>query len=255
MLFDSHLHTEFSTDSQMKIEEAIEKAEELNIGIVITEHMDINYPVPDNFIFNPEEYFKEYPKYRSDKVLLGIELGMQTNCVYESKALIEKYPFDYVLGSVHLVGGVDIYTDNYYIGRSKKETFDQYFRCMLDCLKSYNFIDSLAHIDYISRYAKYDDQELLYEDFSEYIDEVLKTAAQNNIALEINTRRFDNKESVKNVEKIYKRFYELGGRIVTIGSDSHSKAQVGYKLDVAKNIADSCGLKVVYYKNRKIEYV
>ncbi|MCM8709621.1 histidinol phosphate phosphatase [Clostridium sp. SYSU_GA19001] len=255
MLFDSHIHTEFSTDSKMWISEAIEKAEELNIGLILTEHMDINYPEKDSFIFSPEEYFKEYEKYKSNKLLLGIELGMQPNCVLEGKKIIEKYPFDYVLGSIHLVDGIDIYLENYYKGRSKKETFEMYFKFMLDCLNAYTFIDSLAHIDYISRYARYDDSELIYEDFYEYIDEILKTAVQKNIALEINTRRFESNKSIRNVQKIYKRFYELGGRIVTLGSDSHQKGQIGYKLDIAKDMADSCGLKAVYYKNRKPEYI
>lgn len=254
-MFDCHLHTNFSTDSTMLIEEALDNANELGIGITLTEHMDLNCPVKGNFIFNPEDYFKQYSKYRSDKVLLGIELGLDTNYLEQNKLIVDTYPFDYVLGSVHIIGGIDLYYEDYYTGRTKKQAFEEYFKYMIDCLKSHNFIDSLGHIDYISRYARYEDREIYYEDFSEYIDEVLKLAIQNNISLEINTRRFDKKENIKNIEKIYKRYYDLGGRLVTLGSDAHSKDAIGYKLQAAKDLATSLDLKPVYFNERKIEYM
>ncbi|ERI92801.1 histidinol phosphate phosphatase HisJ family protein [Clostridiales bacterium oral taxon 876 str. F0540] len=255
MIFDSHLHTKFSTDSKMDIEDALRKAESLNIGLIITEHMDLKYPVKDNFLFNPEEYFNEYNKYRNSNTLLGIELGMRSDCVEENRQIIENFPFDYVIGSIHLVDTIDIFREDFYEGRSKKETYEQYFACMLECLKSHKFIDSLGHIDYISRYARYEDKEIYYEDFSEHIDEILKTAVTSNIPLEINSRRLRDKVSADNLIKIYKRFYELGGRQVTIGSDAHNAAAIGNNINIALEIADRCNLKPVYFKERKMEYM
>ena len=76
MIFDSHIHTCFSTDSNMKLTDAINTANKHNIGLVITDHMDLNYPEEVGFHFNVDEYFKEYGKYKNDNVLLGIEIGM-----------------------------------------------------------------------------------------------------------------------------------------------------------------------------------
>lgn len=249
------MHTRFSTDSKMDIEKAIKKAEELNIGIITTEHMDINFPTPESFIFNPEDYFKEYSKYRSDKVLLGIELGMVADRALENKAIAKDYPFDYVIGSTHLVEGVDVFQKAYYAGLDKKTSYEKYFKYMLECLKTHDFIDSLGHIDYIARYSTYEDKEIYYEDFSEYIDEVLRTTALNGKAIEINTRRLSNKDAATNLTKIYSKFYDLGGRIATIGSDSHTEDSIGINFDVARQIAEKSKLKIVYFKERKPEYM
>ncbi len=254
-MFDSHIHTKFSTDSKMDLEAAIKKAEEINIGIIITEHMDLNYPAEGSFVFNPANYFEEYAKYKSDKVLLGIELGMITDRVSENKKIIDSFPFDYVIGSTHLVDNVDIFQKEFYSGRSKKAAYEHYFSYMLNCLKTHNFIDSLGHIDFISRYSTYEDKEIYYEEFAEYIDEVLKAAVHNGKSLELNTRRLKDITAVKNLQKIYKRFYELGGRTLTIGSDSHAPSSIGIGFDTAKEIAENCSLKIVYYKDRKPQYI
>src|SRR5665647_1269850 len=103
MLFDSHMHTYFSTDSEMVIDEAVARGQELNIGITITEHMDISYPGALPFIFDVDQYFAKYKEYHSDRVLLGIEIGMRSDCLDENCRLVEAYPFDYVIGSVHVV--------------------------------------------------------------------------------------------------------------------------------------------------------
>ena len=52
MVFDTHLHTEISSDSEMKIDEAIKQAKALNLGLIITEHMDLFYPEDNKFIFD-----------------------------------------------------------------------------------------------------------------------------------------------------------------------------------------------------------
>lgn len=254
-MFDSHVHTSFSTDSRMKIEEAIKKSEELDLGLVLTEHMDINYPIESKFKFNQYDYFKQYKKYKGSNLLLGIELGMRDDCIDENRSLIEKYPFDYVIGSIHLVDNVDLYSKTFYENKSKTEAYAEYFKYMLYCIKTHNFINALGHIDYISRYAAYSDSEIYYEDFSDYIDEIIKAAVLNNTVLEINTRRLDNLQVIENFKKIYKRYYELGGRMVTLGSDSHRVQDLGKHFHIAENIADYCNLRPVYFKERKPEYI
>jgi histidinol-phosphatase (PHP family) len=237
----------------MAIESAISRAAELGLGITITEHMDFAHPEPD-VTFDIEKYFQDYKKYRSDKVLLGIELGMRAECLADNRNIINNYLFDFVIGSIHFVDNIEIYQESFYRSRTKLDTYTRYFQAMLSCLKEYDFIDSVGHIDYISRYARYDDPELYYHEFSDWIDEILKIAVQNEIAMEINTRRLINPDAVARLMPIYKRFYELGGKMVTIGSDAHKPENIGSRLDVAQDIAAACNLRVVYFKQRKPEW-
>ncbi|EJP6470848.1 histidinol phosphate phosphatase [Clostridium sp. L74] len=253
-MFDTHLHTKFSTDSKMTIDEAIKASKDNNLGIIVTEHMDLGLKDENKFCFHVPSYFGEYNKYRNDKILLGIELGMEKDLVEEGKEVINSGEFDYVIGSIHLIDKVDLYLDKFYEGRSKEEAFHIYFKNMIYNLSKYDFVDSLGHIDYISRYANYEDTDISYDIFKEDIDEVLKVVVEKEKSMEINTRRLKDKKALKNLVKIYKKFYELGGRTVTLGSDSHNAKDIGNRLNLAKEIADYCNLKVVYYKNRKPEY-
>lgn len=253
-MFDTHVHTNFSTDSDMKIEEAIKSAREKNISFITTEHMDINFPKKGLFCFDVDKYLNKYSKYKGDNLLLGIELGMKKDCLEESRELIKNNSFDYVLGSVHLVENLDLYYPDYYEGKSKKEAYLKYLQTILKNLKQFEFIDSLGHIDYIARYAKFEDKELYYNDFPDIIDDIFKELINKGKCLELNTRRLKNPDSAKNMLEIYKRFSELGGKYITVGSDAHNVESMGSNFRKAAEIAERCHLKIVYLKNRKKQY-
>lgn len=251
MLFDTHMHTTFSTDSQMTLKEAIQKANEINLGISITEHMDLAYPEPLAFLFDVKQYFNAYGQFRNDKVLLGIEIGMRPDCFEENRKISQQYPFDIVIGSVHVIDDIDLYSPDFYQSRTKREVYRKYFEFMLQCLKSYDFIDTLGHIDYICRYARFDDTQIYYKEFYDYIDPILSLVATRGQAMEINTRRLDNVQNLQQLIPIYKRFRELGGRWITIGSDAHKAQDIGKYMKDAMQIAELCQLTPVYFKNRK----
>lgn len=251
-MFDSHVHTKFSADSRMDIKDAVNKSREQQIGIILTEHCDFDFPKQGDMIFNFDKYFNEYEKYKSDSLLLGIEIGMQPQCLEQNRKVIEKYPFDYILGSIHTIYGMDAFDPETYKEFEKRDIYEKYFKFMLECLKCYDFIDSLGHIDYIARYSPYDDSEIYYEEFKDYIDLVLKVLAESGKAIELNTRRLIDKGARENLLKIFKRFYELGGRNITLGSDSHTPQNIGKYFSYAVEIANRANLKIVYYKKRKI---
>lgn len=251
MVFDTHTHTAFSTDSKMRLEEALRHAEALGIGVVTTEHMDLNYPEEGKFAFDVEEYFSAYQKYRGAQFLLGIEIGMAESCAGKNRAVAQSGGFDYVLGSIHTICDMDIYYDAYYSGKDKRQAYEAYFKAMRDCIASHPYIDALGHIDYIARYAKYSDTEIYYDDFSEAIDEVLKQAVACDVAMEVNTRRFDQGQAAKILLPIYRRYWELGGKMATIGSDAHRAGQIGAYFKEAMELACACGLEPVYFENRR----
>ncbi|MCX7780041.1 MAG: histidinol phosphate phosphatase [Negativicutes bacterium] len=255
MLYDTHIHTRFSHDSRMNIEDAIQKAQEMGLGITITEHIDLNYPDPAAFRVDIPCYLAAYEQYRSKTVLLGIEVGLGVEIATKNQTLIARHPFDYVLGSIHLVDGIDLYIDAFYRGRDKRQAYDRYLETMLDCLRCHDTIDSLGHIDYICRYAKFHDPELYYSECSDKIDHVLMALADNGKCLELNTRRLNKKSVVENLIPIYRRFYELGGRYITIGSDAHTPKDIGKNFQEAWEIAEICKLRPVWFEQRRMQYV
>ena len=103
------------------------------------------------------------------------------------------------------------------------------------------------------RYMPYDDKELVYAEAPELFDEVFKLLITMDKAIEINTRRLDSSDAVNSLLVLYKRFGELGGRYVTLGSDAHYKEHVGRRLDIAREIAEAAGLVPVYFEQRKMQ--
>lgn len=260
-MFDSHVHTNFSSDSKMKLDEVKEVINSKDIGVVLTDHLDLNYPDDNMFKLDVDNYVNFYEKHRSDKLLLGIEIGLDEDTwVDKCKEIASNYDFDFILGATHIVEGIDLYEEEYYKNLETgelydlKERYDKYFNSMLRLIKKNPYFDSMAHIDYIPRYAGrfHENVEIKYEEYSYIIDEILKELIVMNKAMEINTRRLDNEETVNNLIEIYKRFKELGGKYVTIGSDSHNKNSISINFENALEIAKESELTPVYFKKRQL---
>ncbi|CUH97673.1 putative histidinol-phosphatase [Propionispora sp. 2/2-37] len=255
MIMDTHMHTCFSSDATMKLQEAIAQSGELGIGITITEHMDLAYPEPGQFIFDVDAYFREYGPYRNERLLLGVEIGMRPDCLEDNRKLAKGYPFDYIIGSVHVINNIDLYWQSFYEGRTKKEIYTCYFDSMLECVAGHDFIHSLGHIDYIARYAPFADTNVYYEEFKEQIDPVLTLLAKREQALEINTKRPLTPDALRLLVPVYQRFAELGGRYVTIGSDAHRASEIGRDFAAAFDFAAHCGLRPVWFQEGKPRYM
>ena len=251
MLFDSHLHTEFSADSEMKAGDALARAEALGIGLVFTEHIDFSYQGEKSFIFSPEEYWAAYEPLRGPRLSLGVELGMVPGELAMAKSFLARAPFDEVIGSIHLIDGGDIYEPSTYEGKKQEDVYRRYFTLMRDMVRENPFIDTLAHIDYIARYAPYERPDITYADWREEIDEVLRAVVETDTALEINTRRFGDRLAMKELAPIYRRYAELGGRVATVGSDAHRPETVGAHLALAAQMAEAYGLEMVTFRERK----
>ena len=97
----------------------------------------------------------------------------------------------------------------------------------------------------------YDDQELHYLEHSKLWDQVFQILIDGNKAIEINTRRLDLPSAVESLTVLYKRFKDLGGRYVTLGSDAHYPEHVGRRMQEAMAVARECNLQPVYFKERE----
>ena len=253
MIFDSHMHTKFSADSQMAAVEAIDKANDLNLGVVFTEHFDYGLELDGKkFSFDATEYMNEYKNFRGSSVRLGVEVGLRKFARSANEKFIAAADFDFVIGSIHLVDDFDIYYPDFYAGKDKATAYKKYFQQMAEEFSLADF-DAAGHIDYICRAAPYDNPEIDYATFAAEIDTVLKIIIERGKVLELNTRRFDKTRAALELVPVYKKYRELGGRFVTIGSDAHRVAAVGNYFERALTFAEELNLTPVTFCERRLE--
>ncbi|BCN31595.1 histidinol-phosphatase HisJ family protein [Anaeromicropila herbilytica] len=260
ILSDSHVHTEFSSDSTESMEKMILKAIELGLeSICFTDHLDYDYPNKYGYDFNLDvdsymgrlEELKD--KYQSKiKIRKGIELGLMPYLSDRYNELTSKYSFDYIIGSSHLIDKKDPYYEDFWTDMNERDGYEAYFRTIIDNIASGCDFDSYGHIDYVVRYGPNKNSKYTYETYSEILDEVLKTIIHSRKALEINTAGFKYGLGHFHPQTdVLKRYLELGGELITIGSDAHKKEHLAYDFDKTSDILKSMGLKYyVEFENR-----
>ncbi|BCJ94826.1 phosphoesterase [Anaerocolumna cellulosilytica] len=251
---DYHVHSKFSSDSESTMESMIEKAISLGMErICFTDHMDYDFPVYNGytFVFDPDEYFDTLNilkvRYQDKiKVLIGVELGLQPYLVDRYHQLLSKYPFDFAIGSSHLVNGIDPYRKEYWEGKSKEEGMRRYFQSIIDNVKTFKDFQIYGHLDYAIRYAPDTNEGYTYERFSTIIDTMLKTIIEHDKGIEINTSGFKYGLGHPHPHSdIVRRYKELGGELITIGSDGHKPEHLGYDFKKAEELLLSLGFR--YY--------
>ena len=150
MLFDTHMHADYSCDAEMTIKDAMEAAKAAGLGMILTEHWDRDYPTnPESFLFDINDYFKKNAPYRSDTVLLGIEMGLQPHTIEEDRMVAKSHPFDEIVGSMHCYRGLDMYERTTYDGVAKDQAVGYYLEDSLKSLEQDPNFDTYGHIDYI----------------------------------------------------------------------------------------------------------
>lgn len=255
---DYHIHTIFSSDSEAPMEEMLKAA--LNNGmkeIAFTDHVD----------FDPRYTFTDYDKYfpivyelrekYSGKisVLCGVEVGLESLWSKDINRLTAAYPFDFIIGSSHAVQTLDVYYDRekYFGGKTKEQAYTTYFTEMLKNIESCHDFCVYGHLDFITRYGMYDDNSLNYNDYRDLIDKVLKSLISKGKGIEVNTSGF--RYGIENVypqKAIIQRYKQLGGEIITAGSDAHTPKWAANHIDFAYGLIKECGFEyITRFKNKK----
>lgn len=263
---DNHVHTAFSTDSSTPMESMLTKAIELGFSsICFTDHMDYDFPSQNGkieFLLDVCAYFNEMKRlevlYPQICIRRGIELGLKKNVINQCVELVNKYKFDFIIASTHLVDNMDPYLDIYWHGTDEKSAILKYYETTLENVKSDADFDVYGHIDYITRYTPYmkklrkdclhDDVYSLKtaENFLDIIEEIFKVLIYNGKGIEINTGGLKYGTNHTNPhEEILKLYNKLGGEIITVGSDAHETKHLGFSFDKVPEILKSCGFK--YY--------
>lgn len=269
---DFHLHSSFSGDCNTPMEEQIKKAIDLDLEhVCFTDHLDLQYPKEYGFFdLEVEEYVKQLElmkdKYKEKiNIYLGIEFGLVAEAARQYEELVKKFPFDFIIGSTHIIDWKDPYFPDYWEGKSRHQGMVEYFNCILKNIQSYNEFDSLGHLDYIIRYTdipedtrrnkdiKFDNFE--YKEYKDVLDEILKHLIKHDKSLEINTGGYRHGLGAPNPGySVLKRYKEMGGKLITIGSDAHKPEHLAFEYHKAKELLLAVGYdKYVIYKNREVQ--
>ncbi|ADL42182.1 histidinol phosphate phosphatase HisJ family [Caldicellulosiruptor obsidiansis OB47] len=251
-MFDYHIHSNFSSDSNMSMEDAVKKAIELNLDeIAFTDHMDLLYPSVSYPVWdiNYEDYMNEFysikEKYSNKiKIKLGSEVGLQPHSIEKSLEILNSYSFDFVIASTHVVDFQDLADGVFYQEKAKQQAYIRYFEETLNLIKSFDKFCVYGHLDIVKRYGDYENKDLDKEEYWDLIDEILKLLILKGKGIEVNTSGFRYGLGMPHPEyKIIKRFYELGGEIITLGSDAHSTEYIAYMFSYTVDMLKSIGFK------------
>ncbi len=259
---DYHLHTNFSSDSDAKMEDMILKAIQLGLKeIAITDHIDYDYPDSEYpFLFDYSEYAKKihgFQEHYGDKIeiRIGVEFGLQKHIKEKIETFYKQNALDFVIGSTHCIKGLELYHNYFYKGKTQHQAYQEYFENVLENVQLFDCFQVYGHMDYVNRYGDYENKELQYFVYREIIDEILKALIQKQKGLEINTSGFKYGLGYAHPKlEILKRYHELGGEIITIGSDAHSPEWIGSHFQDAYNMLKESGFKAftVFKKQQPI---
>ena len=267
---DMHMHTWFSTDSEAcpcdMADEAVRKGLKT---ICFTDHFDKDdLEWGEEGIFDMDAYFVEMQKLQEEyagklNIRIGIELGFRTYLKDYYEELTKKYPFDFVIGSVHNVPykkdaeGNILYTDpaaeKLFTDRTDKEAYRLMMETTLENVRTSDCFQTLGHLDYVVRYGKSREKEYSYTDYADIIDEILKLLIEKEKGLEVNSAGLKYGLPFAHPHPdVLKRYRELGGEIITIGADAHTPDKIGYAFDKAADVLRECGFSYyAVFKNRR----
>lgn len=255
-MFDFHMHSRVSFDGH-DTGEALAKAA-LAAGlkeICFTDHIDYD-PLGQmgKLDFDTAAYNAEYDHLEIPGLLIrrGMEFGMDVHNVQQFKEDLKRRHFDFVLGSIHFVDDLDVYYPQYWSGKTVFQAERRYLEATLESVRLHDDFDVLAHLTYIGKTTAHHAPRCVpFDEHRELIDEILKVLVSKGKGMEINTSGVDRCGGFLPTADYFRRFRELGGEIVTIGSDAHRTDRVGqYSYEACDILKDIFGY-VCTFENRR----
>lgn len=251
-MFDFHMHTEFSPDSSMTMEEAIETAIKKMLKMIcFTDHVDYDYDGENSdFKINYQKYFNKIEdlkeRYKSKIIIRsGVEFGLQPHLADKYGKDMQNNPFDFVIGSIHSVAKTDLYTGNFFDKRSQREAYEDYYKDMKSIIDNFTGYSVIGHLDVIKRYGAFD-VILPFESYRDVVEEILISIIQKGKGIELNTSGIRYKLGDYHPSgDIIELYHALGGEIITLGSDSHNLEQIAFDFDNALRFLRSIGFKYI----------
>lgn len=231
-MFDYHMHSDVSEDGRSSGFEMAERAAQMGLReICFTDHIDdIPDPNKADWTFETADFNAAYDHLSIDglRIRKGIEFGLLQYNRDRLTAELQRRPFDFVIGSIHFAQNVDVYDAVFWEGRSPEETVKEFLKETLNCVRIHDDFDVLGHLTVLGkvRYTP-NNRPMAYSDNADIVDEIFRVLIQKGKGLEVNTSGLTRCGAFLPTADYLHRFKELGGEIVTVGSDAHSHHRVG----------------------------
>lgn len=234
MLVDYHIHSGFSFDSKESMDNICTASISRGIKeIAITDHLDIYEEKEYTYILDCENWYRELndikEKYKVQlDVKLGIEVGTPQHNPDEYKKFYNKYPLDFIIGSIHnMENDIDVADYDFNVC-DYNAVYERYNNHLMELAQNYEF-DVMGHLTYPSRYIE--NQTGIVPDVKKYREfyvQLFKVLIERGKGIELNTSGIARGGStVMPPLWLVKLYRQCGGEIITTGSDAHVAAQVG----------------------------
>ncbi len=261
MFADYHVHSEYSDDSTYPLEQVIRDAIGMGMDeICITDHVD--YGIKKDWDAGEKIAYRgsqpqanvDYPRYMAAlrdmqsrygdriRIRIGLEFGVQTHTIPQFRALLTRYPLDFVILSIHQVENQEFWTQEFQRGRTQQEYNERYYEELLAVVQQYQGYSVLGHLDLITRYDK--QGVYPFERVRPLVEAILRRVIEDGKGIEVNTssHRYGLTDTTPSVA-ILQLYRELGGTILTIGSDSHAPAHLGTYIGEARALLRELGFR------------
>ena len=268
-LIDLHVHSTCSIDGASTIEEYALRAEGLGLAeIGFCEHVDFDPRDGSYGYFDPERYDREMgaarAAVRNVGLRQGVEITYQSGLEAALEAWLAGHSWDYVVASVHLVDYADGWAiisvpgamSAYFAGHTQREAYVPYFAELLQAARS-GLGDVLGHVDLVKRYGVRQYGPLDPASFEEEIREVLRAAARRGMGLEINSSGLRQSPGEPYPAlAVLRWFRELGGEVLTVGSDAHHADDLGAGVARAQEMAREAGFRAMAtFAGRQVRWI
>lgn len=268
MLADYHVHTAFSDDSEYPIEQVVLDAIDMGLDeVCFTDHVDygikrdwddqegMSYRCggvgePARIALSNVDYDAYIAAIRNlqvryrEKVALkiGLEFGAQVSTIPQYRRLFSRYPFDFIILSVHQIDNKELWNQDFQKGKTQQEYNQRYYEEILSLAQQYHEYSVLGHLDLVSRYDKMGIYP--FDCVRSILAKIMKTVIADGKGIEVNTSsyRYGLHDLTPSVD-ILKLYLQLGGRIITIGSDSHKQSHLGAYLQKTKEMLRALGYR------------
>ena len=255
-MFDFHMHSRVSFDGHDTGMDMAMAARSAGLKeICFTDHLDYD-PLGQmgRLDFDTDAYNQEYDRLEIPglKIRRGMEFGMDVHNAAQFQEDLKRRHFDFVLGSIHFVDDLDVYFKPYWENKTVFQAEQRYLEATLESVKLHDNFDVLAHLTYIGKTTAHPAPRCVsYAEHRDLVDEILKVLVAKGKGMEMNTSGVDRCGGFLPTVDYFRRFKELGGQIVTVGSDAHRCNRVGQYSREACTILQEIFGYVCTFEDRK----
>lgn len=251
-MYDYHMHSKHSQDGYLTIDEICKV--QIKNGfqeIAITDHVDYKFAGCHDYVINDKEYTRDIVEAREKykgrlEIVKGVEIGLQLNTVQQNIDFVTKHQFDFVIASVHFIKGLNLFNGDFFRNKEKEDAYGEYLQFLLDVITGFPNFNVVGHLDGVLRYPGFQDRVINMDKFSELIDRILIELIDTGRGIEVNSSgfRFGVEDTLPSLN-IVKRYRELGGEIITAGSDAHQENTFGVNIEKSFRTIKAAGFDYI----------